>query len=160
MLLKKTLLCVTAAAALLVTGAAIPAALVQDQEPQAEQDERTPPTAAEIREFFKVTGQDKMGIQAMEQMLDAFKQTPGLPPGFLEEFKQAVKPEDLVNLVIPIYQKHLERSALQGLMAFAKTPAGKEWFKAQPAIMEESIEVGQKWGQETAMKVIQNMQDR
>ena len=45
---------------------------------------------------------------------------------FWAEFKRDVRPEDLVDLVVPIYARHFEQDELEGLLAFNKSPLGQK----------------------------------
>ena len=61
-----------------------------------------------VKDLLNKTGSGQMGIQAMKQMLPALKKmVPDAPEKFWQDFMAEVKPSDLVNMVIPIYQKHL-----------------------------------------------------
>lgn len=114
---------------------------------------------AKVRELLEATGAGQMGKQAMEQMTQAFENMPGLPEGFLPKFLEMAKPEQLVEMIVPIYMKHVDTADRDALLAFFRTPAGKRWIQAQGPIMKESMEVGQKWGQELAMKVMEQLNE-
>ena len=61
-------------------------------------------------------------------------------------------------LTIPIYQKHLTQEDIAALNKFYDSPAGKKMIKVQPLIMQESMAVGQAWGQKIAQEVINKYQ--
>lgn len=98
-----------------------------------------------------------MGKQAMEQMMQAFESMPNLPEGFAAKFLELAKPEQLVEMIVPIYMKHVDSGDLDTLLAFFRTPSGKRWIQVQNPMMKESMEAGQKWGQELAMKVMEEL---
>lgn len=130
-----------------------PAAAAQDPKAGAAAKE------AKVRELLEATGAAQMGKQAMEQMKQAFEAMPNLPDGFLDKFLEMAKPEEIVEMIVPIYMKHVDSADLDSLLAFFRTPAGKRWIQAQSPIMKESMEVGQKWGQELAMKVMEKLNE-
>lgn len=108
-----------------------------------------------VKDLLNKTGSGQMGIQAMKQMLPALKKmVPDAPEKFWQDFMAEVKPSDLVNMVIPIYQKHLTQKEIKAINAFYDTPAGKKLIRVQPYIVQESMAVGQAWGQNIAQKVI------
>jgi len=113
---------------------------------------------AKVRELMKLTGAADLGKQTMDSMLHEFRKMPGLPPGFLEKFRQTARPEELIERIVPIYMKHLDDETLDAAIAFYKTPAGRKLTRAQPAILQESFQVGKEWGQELAMKVMRDIQ--
>lgn len=112
---------------------------------------------AKIRQLMEQTGAADLGSQALNQMLDAFRQMPGLPDGFLDKFKELAKPEELVEMVVPIYKKHLDEKTIDAVIAFASTPEGKKFYAAQPALLRESMAAGQKWGEQLAQKVLREL---
>jgi|CXWL01.1.fsa_nt_gi hypothetical protein len=108
-----------------------------------------------IRELLESTGSGQLGVQVVNQMLPAFKKmVPQAPESFWQDFMKEVKPETLVELVVPIYDKYFEEAELDAIIAFYASPAGKKTVQVLPAIMAESMQVGQKWGEELAKKVI------
>lgn len=54
--------------------------------------------------------------------------------------------DELFDLLLPIYQKHLTVADLKAITAFYHTPAGKKLAEKTPFIMQESMEAGQQWG--------------
>lgn len=112
-----------------------------------------------VRKLLELTGAASMGNQVMDAMLDQFNKIPNLPEGFIAKFRELASGQDLLGQVIPIYMKHLDEESLDALIAFYQTDAGKKFIKAQPAIMKESMELGQKWGQELAMKALKILQE-
>jgi hypothetical protein len=94
----------------------------------------------------------------LDNMMDAFQKMPNLPDGFVERFKAEAKPEQIVDLCVPIYDKYLSEEDLDGILVFYKSPAGKHLLQAQPKILQESMEVGQKWGRELAERVLESLQ--
>lgn len=136
--------------------------LSQPQDPKpaaAAQDPKAGAAAKEtkVRELLEATGAAQMGKQAMEQMMQAFESMPNLPEGFAAKFLELAKPEQLVEMIVPIYMKHIDSNDLDSLLTFFRTPAGKRWIEAQGPMMKESMEAGQKWGQELAMKVMEEL---
>lgn len=108
-----------------------------------------------VKNLLNKTGSGQMGIQAMKQMLPALKKMlPNAPEKFWQDFMAEVSPNDLVNMVIPIYQKHLTQKEIEAINAFYDTPAGRKLIRVQPYIVQESMAAGQAWGQKIAQKVI------
>jgi hypothetical protein len=129
--------------------AAAPAA--QEPAPQSLKEKK-------IRKLLEVTGAAAMGKQVMDTMLDHFSKSVDLPEGFIEKFKETANPGSLVELIVPIYVKHLDEETLDGTIAFFESPAGRKFVKAQPLIMKESMEAGQKWGAEAAQKTLKALE--
>jgi len=54
-------------------------------------------------------------------------------------FKELVL-DDLIQDVVPVYQRHLTRSDVEAVIAFYSTPAGKKILREQPAMIRESMQ--------------------
>lgn len=139
-----------AAAVLLTLVAAVPA-MAQDALSKE----------ARVRELLTLLKAGDMGVQVIDNLLDTMKQTmPAAPEEFWTSFREKIKPNDLVDMLVPIYAKHLELEDIDALIVFYNSPAGKRFMALQPVIIQESMAVGQKWGEEIARQAIQEMQKR
>jgi hypothetical protein len=56
-----------------------------------------------------------------------------------EEF-QKIGMEDLIEEVVPIYQKHLTRSDVEAVIRFYSSPVGQKIRREQPAMARESLQ--------------------
>jgi len=112
-----------------------------------------------VKELMDKTGTGEMAVQAMNQMLPVIKQmVPNASDQFWAEFMKEVNPEDLVTMIIPIYQRHFSQEDIDAVNAFYDTKAGKNFINSQPLIMQESMIVGQAWSQAIVQKVIAKAQ--
>jgi hypothetical protein len=108
-----------------------------------------------IKELLDKTQAGDMGIQAMNQMLPSLKvMVPDAPDNFWREFMAGVNSDDLVEMIIPIYQKYLTEKDISELNKFYSSPVGKKLIRYQPIIMQESMTVGQRWGENIAKEVL------
>ncbi len=48
--------------------------------------------------------------------------------------------DDMINAIVPIYQKHFSKADLDGILAFYTSPVGQKLQSEQPAIMQESMQ--------------------
>lgn len=123
------------------------------------QDEKQDPREAQVRELMRMTGAANMGKEVMDQMLDQFeKMGAAIPPGFIAKFKELAKPSELVDMVVPIYLKHVDKDTMTAAMKFFNSDAGQRWVVAQKKIVKESMSAGQAWGRQLGMKVMQELQ--
>jgi uncharacterized protein len=51
--------------------------------------------------------------------------------------------DEMIDAMIPIYQRHLTKADLDAIVAFYSSPAGQRLLKEQPAMMAEGMKVGQ-----------------
>lgn len=115
-----------------------------------------PASKESVEKLMQLTGASNLGQQMMAQMLPAMQQMiPDAPPAFWQSVQQEVNIDEMVALVVPVYQKHLSEEDIQSMLAFFSTPAGQKLITAQPAIMQESMMVGQQWGQQLFIRAKQ-----
>ncbi len=125
----------------------------------AEEAKTNNASVASVKELMDKTGTGEMAVQAMNQMLPVIKQmVPNASDEFWAEFMKEVNPDDLVKMIIPIYQRHFSQEDIDAVNAFYDTQAGKNFISSQPLIMQESMMVGQAWSQAIVQKVIAKAQ--
>jgi len=107
-----------------------------------------------IRSLLNRTGAAAMGQQMLDTMMAQVEQNPDTPPGFVDKFKMLAAHDDLVERIIPIYDQHLDDADVDGILAFYESKAGQDLAKAQPLILQESMEAGQKWAAGLAEKAL------
>jgi hypothetical protein len=112
----------------------------------------------------------------MDQLLEGMKK--GMKAGAEAGFKQKIeKPtaeqleavnrltdavfkdfptDEIIDSVIPIYQRHITKSDLDAIVAFYSSPVGQRLLKEQPAIVAESMQAGQ----EIMLRKIPELKDR
>src|SRR5205814_10239265 len=93
--------------------------------------------------------------QMLNALLKQFGQMPNIPPGFLPKFKELAQKDDFISRVVPVYLKFLDEKDLDGAITFYKSPAGRNFIKAQPQIIDDSMAIGQAWGQDLATRTLQ-----
>lgn len=75
------------------------------------------------------------------------------------EFEKA-SIDELITMLVPVYQKHLSESDLDGIIKFYDSPIGKKLAKATPAISQESMQVGQQWGMKIGEIVAKRLEEK
>ena len=51
--------------------------------------------------------------------------------------------DEMVDGMVPVYQRHISKTDLQTIIAFYSSPAGQRFLKEQPAMMTEGMQIGQ-----------------
>ena len=69
-----------------------------------------------------------------------------------DEFKK-IGMEDLIEDVVPIYQKHLTRSDVEAVIKFYSSPVGQKIRREQPAMARESLQATSA-GQRSKMELL------
>lgn len=116
-------------------------------------------TKEQVQEFLDLMQSRQMMAQLVEGMRAAQK------VGFEETFKRLVpnaRPDllqkvdsltdeafldfpvqEMLDAIIPIYQRHLTKTDFDGIIRFYKSPIGQKFLKERPAMVQESMQAGQ-----------------
>ncbi|HEX4461745.1 MAG TPA: DUF2059 domain-containing protein [Polyangia bacterium] len=124
---------------------------------------QTPETAKQqdIRRLLKMTGSAELGTQVLTQMLANMKKSlPNVPEAFWADVAKEIHTEELVSLIVPIYDQNLSQEDIRELIKFYGSPTGKKFVSVLPKITEESMAVGQTWGNQLVQKVITKLQSQ
>jgi hypothetical protein len=118
-----------------------------------------PVKEADIRQLLQVTNAAGIAAQSMDQMEKIIRPTVtrSLPPGeyreklvdlFFEKFRAKRTPDQLVDLIVPIYDKYYSDDEIKGLIQLYQTPLGKKMLAVLPNVMAESQAAGAAWGRD------------
>ncbi len=81
-------------------------------------------------------------------MLSSLKtQMPQVPELFWTKFQQKMNTSDLIEKIVPIYDKYYTLEDLKVINTFYETPTGQKVLSTLPQVMQESMKVGQEWGE-------------
>ena len=135
----------------------------------APQQKTDPAKEAAIRRLIEITGGKKMMDQVVAQMLAQLR--PELlktaPPGargqqivetYLQKFQARASRGELVEQMIPIYDKYFSQADIEGLIQFYQSPLGQRFLQVMPQIVGESTMIGMRWGQKIVQEVQQEME--
>ena len=68
--------------------------------------------------------------------------------------------DEMIELVVPIYDKYLTHDEIKIIITFYETPVGKKMIAVLPQIMQESMAAGQQWGKEIGERVVERRETR
>jgi uncharacterized protein len=115
----------------------------------------------EIRKLLEATGTTKTMPQMMDQMIAEFRKAlPDVPAQFWDDFRKEVKVDELIGLIVPVYDKHLSLEDVKAANAFFATPAGKRFADKLPVMSAESFEVGRQWGEGKGRLVAERLKEK
>ncbi|MFL6235195.1 MAG: DUF2059 domain-containing protein [Thermoanaerobaculia bacterium] len=115
----------------------------------------------DIRRLLEVTGSAQLGQQILGQMIETFKKaSPEVPESFWNEMMKDLDSTTMIDLIVPIYEKHLTHEDIKGLIAFYESPLGRKVTNMLPVIAQESMQAGQQWGMDVARRVQQRLEQR
>lgn len=114
-----------------------------------------------IKKLLVVSGTGELGVQAMKNMVTMFKQSySNVNDEFWNEFMIEVSADELIELLIPIYDKHYTEEDVAQLIVFYQSPLGKKMVQVMPGISQESMAAGQEWGKKMGEKVVNRLKEK
>ena len=115
-----------------------------------------PATKEDIQKYLDVMHSREMMAKMvdamskpMHQMLHEqyLKDKDRLPPDFEERMTRLIDDwmksfpwDEMLESMVPVYQKHLTKGDVNALVAFYATPTGQKILRDMPAIMQEAME--------------------
>ncbi|MFZ4706156.1 MAG: DUF2059 domain-containing protein [Bacteroidales bacterium] len=113
-----------------------------------------------IKKMLELTGSGKIGVQIAQKVISSFREKyPDIDQHFWDELEKEIKPDDLINTVIPIYAKYYSENDIDQIIAFYNSPAGKKMIELTPLILQESMTSGKNWGVQIAEKIIKRLKE-
>jgi len=91
---------------------------------------------------------------AMQVQMDA------LMKGVMEDVRAVLSIDDMLEAVIPIYQRHFTVDDVNAIIAFQNSPVGKKMTSLQPVMMQESVQALTPLQQRAVPELMKRMNDR
>ena len=119
-----------------------------------------PAKAADIRKFLVLTGSVRAGMQSLDQMLQSYQSImPQVPPEFWRAYRDGFDESALIDIMVPVYDKHLSHDDLKALLVFYESEPGQRYLRALPDIQRDARATGQRFGQALAQRLEQKLRD-
>ncbi len=110
-----------------------------------------------VRALLTLQGADRMASQVLERVYELFKTCPNLPSGFVDRFKQELRPADLIERVVPVYARYFTAAELDAMIAFYQSPTGRKLAEVEPQIAKECMRIGESWGRDAAERAMNSL---
>ena len=103
-----------------------------------------------LTDFIKAQGQFETFNATIDQMTSMMGVT--LNEDKKVEFTNDVM-SSLIEMLVPVYQKHFTEQDLKDAIELFKTPIGKKISEKSPIIAQESMQASMQWGMELSTKL-------
>jgi Uncharacterized protein conserved in bacteria len=112
----------------------------------------------DILKFLRISGTDKLANQMMDAMIPQLNQiVPGIPDRFWVRFKEKVNTDDLLYACVPVYSKYYTHDDIKQLIKFYESPIGKKMAEVTPLLTQETMTIGQKWGEKLGQDIVDEL---
>ncbi len=119
---------------------------------------------ATLQKMFKVAGTEEIYKSSIKNMFSLYKQQfQDLDSTYFATVEQELLKtslDELVEMILPAYQKYLTIEDLNGMIEFYKSPVGQKYAKSVPFISKESMKIGQQWGMKVAQKIMKKLEEK
>ena len=101
----------------------------------------------EIRRMLQLTGTQKLMEQMKSQMITALRaQITEVPDEFWIRFEKKMDMSEMIEKIIPLYDKYYSLEDLRAVNAFYSSEVGQRLMTTLPKITKESMAIGMEWG--------------
>ena len=122
------------------------------------------PYVQTLSRMFEVSGTENVYKSVITQVFGMFKQQYSqVDPTIWEELEaefMQTSMDEIVEMLVPVYEKHLSQDDLQTVIDFYMTDIGKKFAEKTPLITQESMQIGQAWGQKIGEEFAKKMEER
>ncbi|MBV8116048.1 MAG: DUF2059 domain-containing protein [Silvibacterium sp.] len=127
--------------------------------PGAEPESQAPAhplSDAQAHQMLELTGATKIKGQLTNGYMNYIHSSmPFLPKDVSDDLEQSFSKLDLDTPIIAVYKQHISADDADAIIAFYKTPAGKNMMETMPVILQQQQQVAVQQGRKTAQEVIQ-----
>ena len=117
-----------------------------------------PEKRKEIEKMLQLTGMEKLMDQMKAQIIRSFETShPNVPQYVWKSLEANLDMSQLLERLLPLYDKYYTLEDLKAVNAFYSTPAGQKILSTMPQLMQESMEIGQKWGEQAGLKIAREL---
>lgn len=88
-----------------------------------------------IKKFIDIFGTRENMSQNFERMLAS------LPPAKSAEIRKILNVDEVIDNLVPLYDKYFTQAELESYLAFYSSAGGQKFLKTLPRIMKESVDV-------------------
>ncbi len=117
---------------------------------------------SQLNQYFEgVAKQAKLGAEEgfKEKVPNATPEQLAQVDKFADEMFKNMPVDEMIGAMIPIYQKHLTKEDLDAILAFYASPIGQKLQHEQPAMTQESMQVGGEIGRRRIGSMMQQMDE-
>jgi hypothetical protein len=116
----------------------------------------SPATKADVERYFQIVNSHDMMKKLMASMSQSIQQMTHeqyvkhqdeLPAGYeakmnamMDEMFEKMPMEEMMQAMVPAYQKHFTKADIDNLVAFYSSPTGEKLLRELPSIMAESMQ--------------------
>lgn len=108
----------------------------------------------DIYRLMEISGSADLGTQVMYAIIEQYKEIiPDVPDEYWNMVLKEFSSDELIQLIVPIYDRYFTHEEIKDIIKFYETPTGKKMVENLPFITQESMNAGQQWGMEIGERI-------
>jgi hypothetical protein len=116
---------------------------------------------SDIIRLLRMTGATQGAEQAVDLILPSLKHAmPLVPDTVWQELRFEVRDQDMIELTYQIWDKHFTGQEIRDLIRFYQSPTGQKIIRETPALQQESLAAGQKWGNQLVARMLKRLREK
>ncbi len=136
----------------------------------------SPATKDDILNLFRIMDTQAQVRQVMEQVMQQMRtmnreqikqRHPGITEADLarmdresEEIAKTFPVDEMIEDMVPVYQKHLTKADVDAMIAFYSSPTGKKLLRELPALMSEGVQAAYPRMQKNLDAILKRMDEQ
>ncbi|MDR3013205.1 MAG: DUF2059 domain-containing protein [Chitinispirillales bacterium] len=111
---------------------------------------------SDILRLLELSGGAEMANQMVDALTQQFQQLlpTAMPATFWDGIKAKVNSGEFLQLSIPVYKKYYTHDEIKELIKFYETPIGRKMAQVSPAMAQEMMVIGQRWGEKVGAELM------
>jgi hypothetical protein len=119
------------------------------------------PLTEDIRKFLKLTNVAELSFADIKNNIELqSRANSDVPAEFWKELLNKLKPQEFVERMVPIYEKHFSHEEIKAWIAFFESPHGQSFLKNQVVVLQECSGVGQAYVDEVAAPLLKKWEKK
>jgi uncharacterized protein len=127
----------------------------------AQAEEGDSAVVQDIRKFFKLTNVTELSFADIKSNIELQSHAnPDVPAEFWKELLNKIRPQEFINRMVPIYEKHFSHEEIKAWIAFFESPHGQAFLKSQVVVLQECSVAGQAYVEEVAAPILKKLEKK
>ncbi len=115
----------------------------------------------DIRKFFKLTNVAELSFADIQNNIELqSRANPDIPAEFWKELLTKLNPQEFIERMVPIYEKHFSHEEIKAWIAFFESPHGQAFLKSQIVVLQECSAASQAYVEEVAAPLLKKLEKK
>ncbi len=112
----------------------------------------------DVIRLLEVTESIALSKQMLLPMLDTLSQTnPEIPQEIWKRLYDSFDADLIISEIVPLYLKYFTHEDIKNMLDFYTSPTGEKTIEIMPALIQESMVIGQALGRRVMQEIIEDL---